>query len=93
MRADLANDYDIYCENAIKDVETGIGFVQNLFEKNLIFVDKDRCPKTLASLQQYKWKANTVKPTPVHDWTSHCSDAVRYAIYSHQKNQVGIFTL
>jgi phage terminase large subunit len=92
MRADLANDYDIYCENALKDVETGIGFIQNLFEKKLLLVDKERCPKTLAALEQYKWKGNTLKPTPVHDWTSHCSDAVRYAIYSHQKNQAGIFT-
>jgi len=92
MRADLAHDYDIYCDNAIKDVHTGIGFLQNLFEKKLLLIDKDRCPQTTAALEQYKWKPATAKPTPVHDWTSHCSDAVRYAIYSHQKNQVGIFT-
>ncbi len=92
MRADLANDYDIYCENAIKDVETGIGFLQNLFEKEQIIIDTDSCPRTLVSLRKYKWKTATIKPTPVHDKASHCCDAVRYAIYSHQKSQVNIFT-
>lgn len=91
-RADLANDYDIYCDNAIKSVEDGIGHVQNLLEKGKILIDEIQCHQTLAALQQYKWSKSTVKPTPVHDWTSHCSDAVRYAIYSHQKTQVDIYT-
>ena len=26
-----------------------------------------------------------LKPKPIHDWASHPCDAVRYAIYTHQK--------
>jgi phage terminase large subunit-like protein len=94
-KADLANDYDVYCENALKGAESvnaGIAYLQNLCEKGCLIIDKDRCPRTLKALRQYKWKANAAKPTPVHDWTSHPSDAVRYAIYTHQKNQVDIYT-
>ena len=90
-KADLANDYDIYCDNAIKAVEDGIGHIQNLLEKRKIQIDRSFCPNTLSSLEQYKWSKSTIKPTPVHDKNSHCSDAVRYCIYSHQKTQVNIF--
>ena len=92
MADDNANDYDIYCDNAIKSVEDGIGHVQNLLEKGKILIDEIQCHQTLAALEQYKWSKSTVKPAPVHDWTSHCSDAVRYAIYSHQKTQVDIYS-
>jgi hypothetical protein len=90
-KADLANDYDIYCDNAIKAVEDGIGHVQNLLEKKKVLIDSTNCPRTLASLEQYKWSKTTTKPTPVHDKHSHCCDSVRYAIYSHQKTQVSIY--
>ena len=31
----------------------------------------------------YRWNPNTETPKPIHDWTSHPCDAVRYAIYTH----------
>lgn len=92
MKADLAVDYDIYCDNAIKDVNMGITHLQNLCERGKLLIDSSRCPQTLKSLEQYKWSKTAIRPTPVHDWTSHCSDAVRYAVYTHHKSQVGIFS-
>jgi hypothetical protein len=92
MRADLATDFDIYCENATKDVNSGITHMQNLCEKGNFIMDREMCPKTVVSMQQYKWNPSTIKPSPIHDKSSHCCDAVRYAVYTHQKSQVGIYT-
>ena len=36
-KADLAYDYDIYCENAIKSVNDGIAALQVLIEKDNLF--------------------------------------------------------
>ena len=91
LKADLAYDYDIYCENAIKSVNDGIAAVQVLIENDNLFVDVNKCGHTYSSLSSYKWNPKTENPKPVHDWASHASDAVRYAIYTHQKRSVGIF--
>ena len=91
LKADLAYDYDIYCENAIKSVNDGIAAVQVLIENDNLLVDVNKCGHTYSSLSSYKWNPKTENPKPVHDWASHASDAVRYAIYTHQKRSVGIF--
>jgi hypothetical protein len=91
LKADLAYDYDIYCENAIKSVNDGIAAVQVLIENDKLLVDVNKCGHTYSSLSSYKWNPKTENPKPVHDWASHASDAVRYAIYTHQKRSVGIF--
>ena len=91
LKADFAYDYDIYCENAIKSVNDGIAAVQVLIEQNLIKFDIENSKHTYASISSYKWNPRTENPKPVHDWASHASDALRYAIYSHQKRSVGIY--
>ena len=93
LKADLAYDYDIYCENAIKSVNDGIAAVQVLIENDKLLVDVNKCGHTYSSLSSYKWNPKTENPKPVHDWASHASDAVRYAIYTHQKRSVGIFAV
>lgn len=91
LKADFAYDYDIYCENAIKSVNDGIAAVQVLIEQKLIKFDIENAKHTYASISSYKWNPRTENPKPIHDWASHASDALRYAIYSHQKKSVDIY--
>jgi PBSX family phage terminase large subunit len=85
VKADFAYDYDIYCEKAIKSVNDGINFVQTLVEKDRLFFDEEDAAYTFKAMAAYKWKSNTETPKPDHDWPSHPSDAVRYAVYTHDK--------
>jgi len=85
VKADFAYDYDIYCENAIKSVNDGINSIQVLVEQDRLLFDQGGAMHTFAAMSAYKWNPNTEKPKPVHDWASHPCDAVRYAIYTHQK--------
>lgn len=91
QKADLAYDYDIYCENAHKSVLDGIAAVQVLSINRQLIFDMNRALRTYNSLAAYRWNPRTEKQKPLHDVNSHCSDAVRYAIYSHQKNTVNIY--
>ena len=85
LKADLAYDYDIYCENAIKSVNDGIAAVQVLVENDRIYFDVNNCGHCYSSISSYKWNPRTEHPKPIHDWASH-------AIYTHQKRSVDIFT-
>jgi hypothetical protein len=41
----------------------------------------------------YRWNNRTERVKPVHDWSSHACDAIRYAIYTYAKvSAVGIYT-
>ena len=83
--SDFAYDYDIYCENAIKSVNDGINSLQVLIEQDRLYFDTEGARHTFSAMSAYKWNPNTENPKPVHDWASHPCDAVRYAIYTHQK--------
>jgi hypothetical protein len=85
-RADLAYDYDIACDNAIKSVNDGIAHIQTLVEQNKLFFDIETASYSFKSMTAYRWNSRTEKAKPNHDWTSHCCDAIRYAIYSYNKN-------
>jgi len=85
VKADFAYDYDIYCENAIKSVNDGINSLQVLIEQDRLFFDTEGARHTFSAMSAYKWNPNTENPKPIHDWASHPCDAVRYAIYTHQK--------
>jgi PBSX family phage terminase large subunit len=85
VKADFAYDYDIFCENAIKSVNDGISFLQTLIEQDNLLFDIDGGSHTFSAMSGYKWNVGSEKPKPIHDWTSHPSDAVRYAIYTHHK--------
>lgn len=90
-RADLAYGYDIYCDNAIKSVNDGINHVQVLIENDLLELDEDNAVATFQALSAYRWNTKTETQKPVHDDSSHPADAVRYAIYTHFRNSVGIY--
>ena len=85
VKADFAYDYDIYCENAIKSVNDGISYLQSLIENDNLYFDTMGAKHTYAAMSSYRWNPNTENPKPIHDWTSHPSDSVRYAIYTHSK--------
>lgn len=85
-KADLAYDYDIACDNAIKSVNDGIAFIQSLIENNHVMFDIEHASYCFKSMSGYRWNSKTEKSKPYHDWTSHCCDAIRYAIYSYSKN-------
>ena len=91
MRADLAREYDIYCENANKYVNEGINSVQVLLEHEKLVFDLN-VKKTYQSMCAYRWNMASDKQKPLHNDASHCCDALRYAVYSHGKNKVGIFS-
>jgi hypothetical protein len=91
-KADLAYDYDIFCENAVKSVNDGISYVQVLIQNENLFFDLENTTKTYSSVNGYRWNTRGEKSKPLHDWTSHCCDALRYAIYSYAKSSsVGIY--
>lgn len=85
-KADLAYDYDIYCDNANKSVTDGIAFLQNVIAKNNLYIDCINSQQTYESISHYRWNSKTEKVKPLHDWSSHACDAVRYAIYTYAKN-------
>jgi len=92
-KADFAYDYDIYCENAIKSVNDGISSLQALIEQNRLLFDTEGGAHSFSAMSSYKWNPNTDNPKPVHDWSSHPCDAIRYAIYTHQKmSAISVFT-
>ena len=92
-KADFAYDYDIYCENAIKSVNDGISSVQTLIEQDRLLFDTEGGAHAFSAMSSYKWNPNTDNPKPVHDWCSHPCDAIRYAIYTHQKmSAISVFT-
>jgi PBSX family phage terminase large subunit len=90
-KADLAYDYDIYCDNALKSVNDGIAAIQVLVDTERIAFDLNRCSHTYSSLSSYRWNERTETQKPVHDWSSHCSDALRYAVYSYQRTRVSVY--
>ena len=85
LKADFAYDYDIYCENAVKSVNDGINYLQVLIEHDNLFFDALGSSHCFSAMSSYRWNPNTETPKPVHDWTSHPCDAIRYAIYTHSK--------
>jgi PBSX family phage terminase large subunit len=93
VKADFAFDYDIVCQNAIKSVNDGINFVQALTEQDKLYFDVEGGMYAFRSMAAYRWKIGTDVPKPQHDWASHMSDAIRYALYTHHKmNSIDIYT-
>ena len=92
-KADFAYEYDITCTNAIKSVLDGITFVQSLIERDALYFDIDNGFQTFRAMSAYMWNPKTEQPKPIHNWASHPCDAVRYAVYTHNKHSsVDIYT-
>jgi hypothetical protein len=93
-KADLAYDYDIFCQNATKSVVDGISAVQVLIEQERLLFDEQDAQNCYQAMSGYRWNIRTEKSKPLHDKHSHFSDAVRYAIYTYVKSaSISIFGL
>ena len=91
-KQDLAYDYDIYCELAMKNVNDGIAFIQTLLQNNKLTIHADALD-VYNDMAGYKWNLKTETQKPEHDDHSHMCDAIRYAIYTYAKNNGQIFSL
>ncbi len=67
-------------------VEEGIHATRMLFPR--LWIDERKCEAALLALQRYRRSFNArlgeFTETPVHDWCSHCADALRYLAVSHK---------
>lgn len=71
-------------------VEDGINSVRSILPR--VWFDKAKCSRGIEALRQYRqdWddKLKAFKGRPLHDWTSHGSDAFRYGAYTVRPAEV-----
>jgi hypothetical protein len=69
-------------------IENGIQEVRKLLPK--CWIDKDKCKQLIRALENYHYEWDDVKKvfkkSPLHDWSSHPSDAMRYLAVSWSAN-------
>lgn len=79
---DLGLECEIVADHTVMD---GINAARLMMRNT--YIDKDHCKLGLECLRQYRQdfdeKRNTFRPQPLHDWTSHASDAWRYLAMSN----------
>jgi hypothetical protein len=80
-RKEIARELGIDFQVAPKlSREDGINAVRQRF--NLLYIDKNKCEKFIDAISQYhkEWddKRGEFKNKPLHDWTSHAADMLRY---------------
>jgi len=72
-------------------VQDGINAVRTIFPR--IWIDKVNCRIVVEALRNYRReknkRTNEFKPRPLHDWSSHICDAVRYmAVNFNEQSQL-----
>jgi hypothetical protein len=77
IAGELGLEFQIAPNMAIDD---GINAVRMRF--NTLWIDEEKCKRFLEAISQYRkeWndKMGEYKPHPLHDWTSHAADMLRY---------------
>lgn len=76
--------YDIGIKSVVLqreiEIQPGIEAVRSLL--SIAFIDSEKCRHLIKCLENYRKnyneKTNSYSDSPVHDWTSHCADSVRY---------------
>jgi len=80
------------------DVLPGIEFVRAVLNQS--WFDSDKCRPGFEALQAYRWQKNERLSTeehpvyheePIHDWSSHAADAMRYASYVIQLHKDSLY--
>lgn len=91
-RFDLAMTYGISTNDAKKSVLDGIASVGALIDNNKLIVN-DKCVRMLEAIDQYQWDPNPQLLTekPLHNQASHMADALRYALYTFEGAQGGVY--
>src|SRR3990167_2881204 len=76
------------------DLDVGIDKTRAML--NAVWIDEEKCPRTLASLQGYRKefdeKLGTWGSKPLHSWESHYADAVRQLAMTYESITGGITT-
>jgi len=72
-------------------VQDGINAVRTIFPR--IWIDKVNCKVVIEAMRNYRReknkRTNEFKPRPLHDWSSHICDAVRYmAVNFNEQSKV-----
>jgi len=69
-------------------LEDGINAVRMMLPR--CFFDAEKCARGISALQNYRRSWNeplrTYSDRPLHDWTSHAADALRYLALGHLRN-------
>ena len=72
-------------------INHGIDVTRNLIAK--CWFDQDKCRHGIEALKQYRAeyddRLRTLRPTPLHDWSSHAADAFRYGAITQVPSQWG----
>lgn len=67
-----------------KPVDHGIRILNNMMEGDRVLVDEDHAEQVANALASHKWPVDSsgqrTGVKPVHDWTSHYCDAIRYGV-------------
>jgi len=77
------------------DIEDGINAARLMFPR--LFIDEKKCENFIEAIRQYRkeWDDKNLKfkDSPVHDWTSHSADMLRYSavIEKLMSNEKGEF--
>lgn len=75
-------------------IEDGIEAVRTTFSK--LYIDKEKCGQLLKALENYRQefdiKHKIYKGRPLHDWSSHFADCMRYLCISLPKTKDGLST-
>lgn len=70
----------------IARIEDGINAVRMLLPR--VWIDKERCAEGIKALKHYRseWdeKRKVLRSRPLHDWSSHGADAMRYFAQAHR---------
>jgi len=65
-----------------KPVDYAVRILNNMMADHRVLVDRTNCLRLGQALSSHRWQINTkgtkTSNTPIHDWTSHYCDAVRY---------------
>lgn len=73
-------------------LEDGIHAARMLWPR--IWMDERKCSAGLDALSHYRWTWNSriseFSSTPVHDWSSHCADALRYMALAHRPERLPV---
>lgn len=85
MGFDLAMEHDVSTSKANKSILDGIAFVQMLIEQDKLYV-ADHLVHVKEMFTNYIWKPNAIKEQALHNSFSHMADAIRYCLYSYDRN-------
>lgn len=91
IAADLGIEFEIVPNIPIQE---GIEHVRGIFQR--FWIDSEKCQYLIKCLENYQKKfnenLNVYSDKPLHDWSSHTADAIRYLAVAQSQNLSGGMT-